>query len=405
MRLGILTQYYPPEIGAPQARLSNLAQRFVDRGHDVYVLTAMPNYPQGRIYPGYGGLVRREHSAGVSVVRSYVYAATGLGRKRLLNYVSFAFSSLCVGPFLLPRLDYLLTESPPLSLGMTGYVLSRIKRARWIFNVSDLWVDSAVQLGALEEGLVFRLARSLESFCYRRAWCVTGQSKEILSHISTFHPEVTVYHLSNGVAADTFRPAAVSNEIRTELAPGSDTIVLYAGLHGYAQGLGQVLEAAARLRDLQGLSIVLIGDGPEKPNLVKRACSEGLDNVRFLDPVPRERMPAILASADIALVPLKQRLFGAVPSKLYEAMGSGLPVVLMTGGEAEDIVTESGAGVVVPPGDVEALSTAIRRLATNPEERLTMGARGREAALRCFDRKAIADAFIDFLETEHNVGL
>ena len=400
MRIGILTQYYPPEMGAPQARLSNLASHFLEHGHEVHVLTAMPNYPQGQIYPGYGGLLRREKSGGVSIIRSYVYPATGLGHKRLLNYFSFVLSSAFVGACALPRLDYLITESPPLFLGISGYLLSRFKRARWIFNVSDLWLESGIQLGALKEGLPLRMARSLERFCYRKAWCVTGQSKEILSAIGRQHPEVALYHLSNGVASELFGPDLRSDETRAELAPGKATIALYAGLHGYAQGLESLVQAAAMLQDMESLSIVLIGDGPEKQTLVERARAEGLDNIRFLDAAPRERMPAFLASADIALVPLKERLFGAVPSKLYEAMGAGLPVVLMTGGEAESIVEESGSGVVVPPGDVEALTSAIRSLASDPAERLAMGARGREAAVTRFDRKAIADEFIEFLEKQ-----
>jgi glycosyltransferase involved in cell wall biosynthesis len=400
VRIGILTQYYPPEIGAPQARLSNLAGHLVDRGHEVHVLTAMPNYPQGRVYPGYGGLFRREDRGGVSIIRSYVYPATGLGGRRLVNYFSFVLSSALVGTFAIPRLDYLITESPPLFLGISGYLLSRLKRARWIFNVSDLWLESAVQLGALREGLVFRTARALENFCYRNAWCVSGQSREILSEIGQQQPQVRMYHLSNGVATESFGPDLASDETRDQLAPGKATIAVYAGLHGYAQGLENVLEAAALLRDVDSLSIVLIGDGPEKQALMERARSERLDNVRFLDAAPRERMPSFLSSADIALVPLKERLFGAVPSKLYEAMGAGLPVVLMTGGEAETIVRESGAGVVVPPGDVPALASAIRRLAEDPEERRAMGARGRDAALTRFDRKAIGDAFIDYLERQ-----
>jgi colanic acid biosynthesis glycosyl transferase WcaI len=405
MRLGILTQYYPPEIGAPQARLSNLAGHFIERGHEVYVLTAMPNYPQGRIYPGYGGLLRRERLGGVSVVRSYVYPATGLGRRRLLNYFSFVFSSAFLGAFTMPRLDYLITESPPLFLGISGYLLSRLKRARWIFNVSDLWLDSAVQMGAIREGFTLRVARSLESFCYRKAWCVTGQSQEILAKIGEDCPQARLYHLSNGVASEVFRPDAGSAQVRArmaELAPelvlGRAVMAFYAGLHGYAQGLGQVLEAAAKLRDQRDLVIVLIGDGPEKPALMEQAQTAGLDNVRFLDAEAREQMPALLASADIALVPLKERLFGAVPSKLYEAMGAGLPVVLMTGGEADGILTEAGAGISVTPGDVEGLAAAIRSLAGNPEERRAMGARGRAAAVARFDRKAIADRFIDHLE-------
>jgi len=402
MRIGILTQYYPPELGAPPARLANLAARFIERGHEVYVITAMPNYPQGRIYPGYGGFLRRERLDGASVVRSYVYPATGLGFRRIWNYFSFVFSSVLVGTFCVPRLDYLITESPPLFLGLSGYLLSRLKRARWIFNVSDLWLESAVQIGALREGVILRIARCLEKFFYRKAWCISGQSREIIDEISKAHPRVTVYHLSNGVASETFRPGIGSDEIRARLAPGMTTIALYAGLHGYAQGLDQVLEAAEALQDLDGLAIVLVGDGPEKQNLMKRAQDLGLSNVRFVDPVPREKMPAILASADIALVPLKERLVGAVPSKLYEAMGAGLPVVLMTGGEADDIVTAAGAGLAVSPGDTAGFAAAVRRLATNPQERQAMAARGREAVSARYDRAAIGNAFIDYLEAAHS---
>jgi glycosyltransferase involved in cell wall biosynthesis len=398
MRLGILTQYYPPEIGAPQARLSNLADHFIKHGHEVYVLTAMPNYPQGRIYPGYGGLVGRERIGEVTVIRTYVYAATGLGYRRLLNYFSFAFSSAIVGTWALPRMDYLITESPPLFLGLSGYVLSRMKRARWIFNVSDLWLDSAVQMGVIGNGLTLRAAQAMERFFYRKAWCVTGQSAEILTRIREECPVARLYHLSNGVDTEMFRPDINRNDIRSRLAPPGSIIALYAGLHGYAQGLGQVLDAAIQLRDLANLQIVLIGDGPEKEGLLTRARSQGLANVRFLDAAPREQIPAMLASADIALVPLKDRLFGAVPSKLYEAMGSGVPVILMTGGEAEGIVNDTGAGITVSPGDVEALAAAIRRLATNPQERQQMGHRGREAAVSRFDRRAIADRFIDYLK-------
>lgn len=398
MRIGILTQYYPPEPGAPQARLSNLADHLVRHGHEVHVLTAMPNYPRGRIYPGYGGVLRRESSSGVSVIRSYVYPATGLGWKRLLNYFSFVLSSMLLGTFALPRLDYLLTESPPLFLGISGYVLSRLKRARWIFNVSDLWPESAVQMGVLKQGPVLRLAESLERFCYRKAWLVTGQSREILTYVQQRQPGTDLYHLSNGVASDMFHPDLRSEEIRSRLGARGETIALYAGLHGYAQGLHHVLQAAAILRSMHDLIFVLIGDGPEKQSLVEWAKHHQLDNVRFLDAAPREEIPALLASADVALVPLAERLYGAVPSKLYEAMGAGVPVVLMTGGEAEDIVKEAGAGIVVPPGDVNALAAAISRLASAPEERRRMGAQGRAAACARFDRRMIAEAFIDVLE-------
>ncbi|MBN1628629.1 MAG: glycosyltransferase family 4 protein [Thermoleophilia bacterium] len=398
MRIGILTQYYPPEMGAPQARLSYLARRLRERGHEVVVLTAMPHYPRGRVFPGYGGLRRQEELEGVRVTRTYVYAATGVGAARLLNYTSFAASSLFLGTPTLPRLDYLVTECPPLFVGPSGYLISRFRRARWIFNVSDLWVDSALRLGVLHEGLTLRAARAVERFCYRKAWCITGQSQEILQSVSAGSPGAMTYHLPNAVVTEAFSPTFRSTEIRERLASGASAIAVYAGLHGYAQGLDQVLDAAQKLSDLNELRLVLVGDGPEKKTLMARADAAHLSNVTFLDAVAREEVPAILASADIALVPLKKSLFGAVPSKIYEAMASGIPVVLSAEGEAAEIVRDSGAGVSVRPGDSDALAEVLRRLTLDPDYRCRLGDAGVGAAKTRFNRVVITDAFIDYLE-------
>ncbi len=403
MKVGILTQYYPPEMGAPQARLSHLAEQFARRGHEVVVLTAMPNYPRGRIFAGYGGFVRRETREGVSVIRCWLYPTTDVGLvPRLASYFSFVFSSILVGTFALPKLDYLLTESPPLFLGISGYLLARRTGARLIFNVSDLWPESAVVLGAVSEGWGLEVARRLEAFCYRKAWLVTGQSREILESIRRRFPEVAVYHLSNGVDTDLFRPERRSSAARARFFDGrgseASCVALYAGLHGMAQGLEQILEAAARLKDVAALEFALVGDGPLKKELRERSGALGLENVRFLDARPREEMPELVASADLALVPLKMSIPGAVPSKIYEAMGAGVPIVLVAAGEAADIVGRSEAGVAVPPGDVAALEAAIRALAGNPERRAKLGRSGRDAAVRDFDRIGIADRFAAHLE-------
>jgi colanic acid biosynthesis glycosyl transferase WcaI len=415
MRIAILTQYYPPEMGAPQARLSELAHNLVESGHTVTVLTAMPNYPTGRLYPGYHGLYRRETAGGVSTIRTFIYPTSSVKLlRRLANYFSFVLSSVLIGAIVLPRADFLITESPPLFLGISGFLLSRMKRARWIFNVSDLWPESAVRLGIVGEGLSLRLASSLESFCYRNAWLVTGQSQEILADIRRRFPAVSTYHLSNGVDTNLFSSEHRSQEVRRtllqdlsgdarpELIPDPNIehrcIALYAGLHGIAQGLDQILDAALLLQEVQGLQIVFIGTGPEKDRLVRRSAELRLQNVTFLEARSRERMPATVASADIALVPLKTKLPGAVPSKIYEAMGSGVPVLLIADGEAADIVTCSRAGIVVPHGAVESIASALRELAGNSRLRRQMGDDGRQAAVARFDRKAICDAFAERLE-------
>jgi len=403
VKVAILTQYYPPEVGAPQARLSALALAFAQRGHRVTVLTAMPNYPTGKIHAGYGGFIKREERDGVSVVRTLVYPTQSPDfPRRLASYFSFLLSSAAVGTAYLRSLDYLLVESPPLFLGLTGIWLSRRKRARMVFNVSDLWPESAVRLGALRQGsTAHALGEWLERLCYRHAWLVTGQSAEIVDDIASRFPGCETFHVSNGVDTDTFRPDLATRESRALLGDGNANhgcLALYAGLHGLAQGLDQVLDAAEHLPPDCDVRFVLMGDGPAKARLVDRARARRIDRVRFLDPRPHHLVPAVLAAADILVVPLLCELPGAVPSKLYEAMATGRPVILVARGEAARIVEQHGAGLVVAPGDRAGLVNAFRRLAADAPLRQRLGANGRVAAVQHFDRKHTAARFIDLLE-------
>jgi colanic acid biosynthesis glycosyl transferase WcaI len=399
MRVGILTQYYVPEMGAVPGRLSELAGRLTERGHEVVVLCAMPNYPQGRIFPGYRGLTSREERDGIGVVRSWIWPTLSTSViPRVLSYLSFVATSAVVGSRRLPRLDVLITESPPLLLGISGFLLSRLKKARWVFNVSDLWPESAVVLGVLGDGASTKLAYKLEAFCYRRAWRVSCQSREIRASVDRRFPEVGTLAFFNGVDTDRFDPVHRSEGVKREMASGVECVALYAGLHGIAQGLDQLLAAGERLR-AEDLNLVLVGDGPVKAALLEEAKARRLDNVTFLPPHARQDMPRLLASADIAVVPLKTRIPGAVPSKLYEAMASGLPVVLVAEGEAAEIVRATECGIVVTPGDVDGLADALQRLASSPDERLRLGAAGRAAALEQFDRRRLCDDFIQALES------
>ena len=402
MRLAILTQYYPPEIGAPQRRLSNLATHFVRAGHEVDVLTAMPNYPQGRLHDGYGGVSSREVIDGARVLRTFIYPTQKTDYpRRLANYFSFVLSSATIGAARLERPDYLMVESPPLFLGLSGVWLSRFKGTRLIFNVSDLWPETAVRLGVVREGSVLhRVSARLESFCYRRSWLVAGQSREIVASIAQRYPRTRTYHLSNGVDCNGFGADRATPEARAQLGGSDGCIALYAGLHGIAQGLPQLLAAADALRDECGPELVFIGEGPVKAELVADARTRGLERVRFLDARPGAQLPPLLASADILLVPLGLHIPGAVPSKLYEAMASGRPVVLVATGEAASIVRDNRAGIVVAPGDLQGLVDALRTLRENPELRAELGANGRKAAELHFDRTEIARRFITMLETE-----
>ncbi|MBN1564066.1 MAG: glycosyltransferase family 4 protein [Anaerolineae bacterium] len=406
MRLTILTQYYPPEIGAPQRRLSDLARRLVEAGYEVTVLTAMPNYPTGKIHAGYGGIFKREQIDGVNVIRTFIYPTQKASLlHRLTNYFSFVLSSALIGTFRLPRTDLLLVESPPLFLGFTGYWLSRIKRARLIFNVSDLWPESAVRLDMLtEDSRAYKLAAWLEKFCYEKSWLITGQSKSILADIAARFPACATFHLSNGVDVQNFgadqRMAQAEASINAGVPDRSEkTVIMYAGLHGLAQGLAQVLDAAADLQARDAAChFVLIGAGPEKQDLVNDAQTRGLTNITFLDPRPASEIPALLACADILLVPLKMYIPGAVPSKLYEAMASEKPVILVAQGEAADIVHQHESGIVVEPGDIAGLVRAITSLHEDENLRAQMGQKGRAAAETHYNRAAIASSFAAYLE-------
>ena len=401
MQILFVTQYYPPETGAPQNRLSELAHRLVKSGHTITVLTAMPSYPIGKIFPGYGGLLRRERVNGVEIIRTIIYPTKStVFVKRLTNYISFMLSSILIGGWFVRKQDYVFTESPPLFLGISGYLLSRWKGARWIFNVSDLWPESAVRLGLLKTGLALHLGRALESFCYRRAWLITGQSSTIIQDIKSRFPGVPTYHFSNGVDTIRFGPDRSTQVARHMLANGSKCVVLYAGLHGVAQGLDQIVEAAACMRNESSLQFVLVGEGPEKESLVRLAREREAMNVRFLGFEPQENMPALIAAADILVVPLKTYIPGAVPSKLYEAMASGRPVILVASGEAADIVSKNGVGLVIRPSDIDGLVKAVRLLSADSRKRLSLGSRGRQIALAQYDRRTIVNQFMGYLEEQ-----
>lgn len=395
IRILLHTQYYPPEIGAPQSRLSDLAFELNRLGFQVTVLTAMPNYPTGKIIAGYGGWYRKETIDGVNVIRTAIYPTQSAGFiKRLLNYFSFVISSFFVGVFL-PRFDFIITESPPLFLGISGYLLSRIKKSKWIFNVADLWPESVVELGLIDpNGSAFKISSWLESFFYRNATLVTGQSKTILENIQRRFPEVPTYLLSNGVRTEKYQPTCIrTNETVT---------VMYAGLHGLAQGLDQIVEAAAKLKDQPSIEFVLIGDGPEKQALIEKVRELNLKNIEFRNPIPKSLIPVILSEADIILVPLKTQLTGAVPSKLYEAMASGKAVILVAEIEAAEIVRNADCGIVVSPGDVATLADSIHYLAAHPDIRERLGANGRKIAIEKYDRTKIVEQFADFVKSYEN---
>lgn len=396
MRILVLTQYYSPEIGAPQTRLAALARELVRRGYEVEVVTAMPHHLLGRTYAGYRGkFYMRDNVGGTTVHRTWVYAATGTGLRRIANYLSFAVTSLA-GLAAAARPDVVFVESPPLFLSIPGWIAAKVFSAKLIFNVADLWPDSVRDLAVLPDGPLIRVAEYLEAWTYRRADivnAVTDGIDDALRH-KKHVPADKLRFLPNGIDIETFSPRPPEEALRRALNIDGRRVFIYAGTHGIAQGLSNVLDAAALVEDRA--LVLFVGAGPTKPALLERAKAKGITNVRFVDPVAIEEMPRYFSLAYASIVPLVRSdlMRGARPSKLFPALASGVPVVYSGEGEGAKLVEDAGAGLVVPPEDPRALAAAMRRLCDDPTLQAALAGRARALAVDRFSWPEIVDRWL-----------
>jgi len=404
VRLRILTHYYPPEVGAPQMRLAALAHGLTRAGVEVTVHTGFPHYPDGVIKPPFRNRpLHAEEVDGVRVMRSWVFAAPnrGFGR-RLANHASLAGTALAAAP-LGGRADVLLVETPPLLLAGAAIGYARVKRARLVLHIADLWPDSAVEMGTLRSPRAIAAARRLERAAYRAAAAIACPTEGIFTALGA-RPEsaAKVALIRPAVDLDRFDPAIARSKSKTTLR------VLYAGTVGLAHGLGTLLDAAEALGSRNGASpggadaaiaVTIAGDGADAPALRARLAARGSAEVRMLGTLPAERIPALYAESDVAVVTLRDLpIFeGALPTKMLEAMAAARPVILAARGEAARLVEAEGCGIAVPPEDPRALAAALTALAADPAGRAAMGAAGRRAAERDFGRTAWLQRWHDLL--------
>jgi glycosyltransferase involved in cell wall biosynthesis len=404
MRILFLTQYYPPEIGAPQNRLHELAVRLNANGVDVEVLTALPNYPKMEVQEAYkNGKLREEIIDNIPVHRSWIYVSKSKGIiSRLLNYFSFVWSSYWRGRKL-ASFDYLLVESPPLFLGYSAMRLSRKLNAKLIFNVSDLWPESAEKLGIVTNQRLLSLAYNLEAKCYNKSTLITGQTQGIVDDIKRRFPNKKVYWLPNGVNVNFYNPERIEDSDFRERNnfKSTDLLLFYGGILGYAQGLEIILKAAKLLEDKPEVQFIIQGSGPEKDKLVNLKAELKVTNVHFLDPVSKSEMPSIVKAIDVALVPLKNLpLFqGAIPSKVFEALAMKKPLLLGVDGEArQHFIEKAQAGLFFLPENEEDLVRQIRQIIENPGKLIDMGNNARSYVSAHFNRDKIALDFLKLLE-------
>lgn len=390
MRVLLIHQAFASGREAGGTRHHELARHLVRQGHRVTVVTGTVNYLTGRtVDTAQGRWTAHERVDGMDIVRTRTYAA--LHRSfftRVLSFLGFMVSSFAgaarVGP-----VDVVWGTSPPLFQALPAYLLARLRRVPFVFEVRDLWPDFAVQAGVLRNPLLIWGARGLEHFLYRHADHVIVNSPGFIPHLRRCGvPEHKIDLVANGVDVGAFDPQHRGEAVRQELGLNGKFVAVYAGAHGLPHDLGTVLGAAQRLEAHPEIVFVLVGDGKEKGRLVQQAHDLELRNVRFVPAQSKERMPEVLAAADAGIAILQDiPMFGTTyPNKVFDYMAAGRPTVLAIDGVIRTVVEAAGGGVFVPPGDEHALAAAVLELYRQPALRQRQGADARAYVVAHFDR-------------------
>jgi colanic acid biosynthesis glycosyl transferase WcaI len=398
MRILYISQYYPPEVNAPAGRVSGLSRLWTKLGHSVTVLTAFPNHPNGIVPEQYRGKwFHREEDHGVSILRSFIYATPNARvLRRVLSYLSFMISAIITGILRSGRQDIVIATSPQLFVAVAGYIVSRVKRLPFVFEVRDIWPAEIVAVGAMKPGLAIQLLEKTEMFLYRRATLIVAVAQGTVDILTSRGiPADKIILLPNGVDVDCFANLQDDHVLRDKLNLNGHFLVSYIGTHGMAHNLQTVLKAAEHLRDCRSIRFLFVGDGAEREQLVRMQRELSLDNVTFVPQQQRDRIPRYYATSDLCLVPLRRAaLFTkSIPSKLYEIMASGKPVLIGTEGESRRLVLRARAGLAYEPDNDHDLAEKIMQLYHDRILATQLGANGQRFADAYCRQAAIAERY------------
>ena len=404
MHILFLTDNFPPEVNAPASRTFEHCREWVKAGHKVTVVTCAPNFPKGKVFDGYRNRAwQTEEMDGIRVIRVWSYITANEGFvKRILDYQSFMVTATLASPFV-RGVDVVVGTSPQFFTACAAYVVAGMKRVPWVFELRDLWPESIRAVGAMKESKALDWLEKLELFLYRKANAVVSVTNAFRDNlIGRGIDGAKIHVVTNGVDISRFNPREKDAELVRELGLEGKFVAGYIGTHGMAHALETLLEAAAKLKarpDGDRYRILLLGDGARKAELVAQAQAKGLDNVLFVDSVSKEQVVRYWSLLDVSIIHLrKTELFTTViPSKLFECMGMGIPVLHGVAGESAGIVEKEGAGIVFEPENADALCDGLARLA---EDRALYDQYRRNALTGAhnYDRSVLAGRMLGMLE-------
>lgn len=404
MHILFLTDNFPPEVNAPASRTFEHCREWVKTGHQVTVITCVPNFPKGQVFAGYKNrLWQSENMDGIRVIRVWSYITRNEGfAKRILDYLSFMVMAFLASLFI-RRVDVIIGTSPQFFTACAAYAVSIVKRRPWIFELRDIWPESIRAVGAMKKERFLDLLEKIELFLYRKATIVISVTHAFRQNlISRGIDGAKIHVVTNGVDSSRFSPIPKDAELLVELNLHETFVAGYIGTHGLAHGLDTLLDAAHLLASTDGcdrIRIMMLGDGAHRQKLEARARAEGLTNVIFLDSVSKDQVPRYWSILDTSIIHLKRsELFTTViPSKMFECMGMAIPILHGVQGESAEIVRKHDIGLTFEPENHIELAESLRQLHDDQKMRERLALNGPLAAQH-YDRKVLAGRMLGIVE-------
>ena len=405
MNILCLCQIIETGSGAGSERHFYFCKYAVSKGHHVTAITSNVDYKNAKVkYAGKAGtIIKSVEDVDIRYVYSYANMR-GSFIKRFYYYVTYFFSSISEA-LRISKPDVIYAVSTPLTVGLLGYIISRLRGIPFVFEVTDLWPEAAVECGVVKNKGLIKLAHWLAMFCYRKSAHIVGLGRSMCDAIiAKGIDKEKVSLITNGVDLSLFAARSIDDAkrtaVRNQYGFGDKFVVMYMGAHGAYNALHTIIDAAKSLKDDQRFLFVFIGDGDEKPKLQQRAADNRLENIQFLPPMPRAESPGMLSAADAFALPNRKGEFfkGNLPNKLFDFLASARPIVVAGAGETPEFVAAAGAGLCGPPEDSQTMASLLVELANLPEAaRMAMGARGRDYVFANYDRDRLSARFLAIL--------